>query len=43
MLSHLLDDITKGLNGKIEYGELTIQESYSRRLLSTGIFGYWIK
>ncbi len=43
MLSHLLDDITKGLNGKIEYGELTVQESYSRRLLSTGIFGYWIK
>ena len=43
MLSHLLDDITKGLNGKIEYGELTLQESYSRRLLSTGIFGYWIK
>lgn len=36
-------DLTKGKTGKIEKGELTIQESNTARLLPAGIFARWIK
>jgi 23S rRNA (cytosine1962-C5)-methyltransferase len=41
MLENILKDITKGLGGTIEVGELALQEKSSSRLLSTGIFGRW--
>lgn len=41
MLENMLKDFTKGLDGKIEVGELALQEKNSDRLLSTGIFGRW--
>jgi 23S rRNA (cytosine1962-C5)-methyltransferase len=41
MLENMLLDVTKGLNGKIEVGELALKEKTSNRLLSTGIFGRW--
>lgn len=40
MLQNILTDFTKKLGGKIEAGELALQEK-SGRLLSTGIFGRW--
>ncbi len=39
-LSNLLEDATKKLNGKIEFGELCLQQS-SGRMISTGIFARW--
>jgi len=36
-----LSDMTKGLGGNIEIGELTIKESNSDRLLPCGIFARW--
>ena len=42
MLENVLADHTKGLGGKIEVGELALQEKDGGRLLSTGIFGRWV-
>lgn len=39
MLGNMLTDLRLG--GKVEFGELTLKESSSSRLLSTGIFGRW--
>jgi 23S rRNA (cytosine1962-C5)-methyltransferase len=39
-LNNLLDDATKKINGKIEFGELCLQQS-SGRMISTGIFARW--
>ena len=39
MLKNLLDDLK--LNGIVEYGELALEETASKRLLSTGIFARW--
>jgi len=36
-----LDDLAKKYGGKIEIGELTIEESNSERLLPAGIFAHW--
>ncbi len=41
MLENILQDFAKGLAGKIEVGELALEEKQSHRLLSTGIFGRW--
>lgn len=41
MLENVLKDFAKDLEGKIEVGELALQEKNSDRLLSTGIFGKW--
>lgn len=41
MLENMLLDFSKKLQGTIEVGELTLKESTSERLLSTGIFGRW--
>lgn len=41
MLGNMLEDLMKGLPGKIEYGELCLRESIGKRLLSTGIYGTW--
>jgi len=41
MLENILQDFAKGLGGKIEVGELALEEKESKRLLSTGIFGRW--
>ncbi len=43
MLSNMLSEITHGLGGNIEVGELALQEKDTTRLLSTGIFGRWTK
>ncbi|RJQ24680.1 class I SAM-dependent rRNA methyltransferase [Candidatus Parcubacteria bacterium] len=43
MLGNVIEDYTKDIGGKIEVGELALQEKGSDRLLSTGIFGRWIK
>jgi 23S rRNA (cytosine1962-C5)-methyltransferase len=43
MLNHLLTDLTKNLGGKITSGELVIEESFGKRLLSTGIYSFWRK
>jgi 23S rRNA (cytosine1962-C5)-methyltransferase len=43
MLHNLLSDLTNDFGGKINYGELVLQESFSKRLLSTGIYSYWAK
>ncbi len=43
MLENVLKDITNGLEGTIEVGELALEEKGSGRLLSTGIFGRWSK
>ena len=43
MLENILQDFAKGLDGTIEVGELALEESKSKRLLSTGIFGRWSK
>lgn len=42
MLENVLADMTKDMGGKIETGELALQESSTNgRLLSTGIFARW--
>jgi 23S rRNA (cytosine1962-C5)-methyltransferase len=41
MLENCLKDFAKDLGGKIESGELALEEKESKRLLSTGIFGRW--
>lgn len=38
-----LKEITKGLGGQIEMGELAIEENKSGRLLPAGIFARWFK
>lgn len=43
MLENVLKDFTKSLGGKIEVGELALEEKYGKRLLSTGIFARWKK
>ncbi|MCL6096117.1 MAG: class I SAM-dependent methyltransferase [Patescibacteria group bacterium] len=43
MLLNVLQDYLGDLGGNFEYGELTLQEKDSERLLSTGIFGRWSK
>lgn len=43
MLENLMQDALKGLDGKIECGELVLQEKISKRLLSTGVFARWSK
>lgn len=42
MLENMLQDMTKGMSGKIESGELALRQR-SNRLLSTGIFGRWVR
>ncbi len=39
-LGNTLDDITRDLGGRLEYGELALKDK-SERLLSTGIFSRW--
>lgn len=41
MLENVLTDCSKNLGGKIESGELALEEKRSKRLLSTGIFARW--
>lgn len=41
MLQNVLEDYLGNLGGKIEVGELALEEKSGRRLLSTGIFGRW--
>ena len=41
MLKNILADYTRDLNGKIEVGELCLEEKAHKRLLSTGIFARW--
>ncbi len=41
MLENCLKDFAKDLGGKIESGELALEEKQSKRLLSTGIFARW--
>lgn len=41
MLQNVMQDYFGELNGTIDCGELTLQESHGKRLLSTGIFGRW--
>ena len=43
MLLNVLSDHLGTLGGKIEYGELALEEKDSGRFLSTGIFGRWSK
>lgn len=43
MIYHLLSDMTKHLGGKITFGELVLEESFGKRLLSTGIYSFWTK
>ena len=37
----MLDEVFAGLPGKIEYGDLAVQEDGSGRLLPTAIFARW--
>ncbi|KKQ36756.1 MAG: hypothetical protein US54_C0055G0002 [Candidatus Roizmanbacteria bacterium GW2011_GWA2_37_7] len=41
MLGNIIEDLMKVKTGKASYGELTLEESYGKRLLSTGIYGRW--
>ncbi|MEK7092411.1 MAG: class I SAM-dependent methyltransferase, partial [Patescibacteria group bacterium] len=41
MLGNLFEDQFNSLGGKVEYGELAIEEKSRKRLLSTGIFAKW--
>lgn len=41
VLHHVLKDLTK--DGKITFGELTLQESVGKRLLPSGIFARWAR
>lgn len=43
MLRNIFADNLSHLSGKIEYGELALQEENRKRLLSTGIFARWQK
>jgi len=43
MLGNIIGDLMKDKSGKISYGELTLEESFGKRLLSTGIYGRWVK
>jgi 23S rRNA (cytosine1962-C5)-methyltransferase len=43
MLQNLLNDYTNDLHGKVEAGELCLEENHNTRLLSTGIFARWSK
>ncbi|MEC7421012.1 MAG: class I SAM-dependent rRNA methyltransferase, partial [Pseudomonadota bacterium] len=40
-LGGLLDEVFAGLPGKIEHGDLAVQEDGSGRLLPTAIFARW--
>lgn len=41
MLGNMLQDVFQDKSGTVEYGELALQESIGKRLLSTGIYGRW--
>jgi len=41
MLKNVLEDYVSDLGGKIEVGELALEEQSAKRLLSTGIFARW--
>lgn len=41
MLGNVLSDVLGEFGGQISYGELCLEETSSKRLLSTGIFGRW--
>lgn len=41
MLCNVLSDVLGEFGGSISHGELCLEESGSKRLLSTGIFGRW--
>lgn len=43
MLYNVLKDNLRSLGGNFEYGELALEESFSQRQLSTGIFARWSK
>lgn len=43
MLQNVMEDNLKNLGGKIEVGELVLEEEKNKRPLSTGIFGRWSK
>ncbi len=43
MLQNVLEDMMQKYSGKIEAGELALQEKTRKRLLSTGIFARWSK
>ena len=43
MLQNMLEENFGDLGGKVESGELALEEKDSGRLLSTGIFGKWVK
>ena len=41
MLGNVLEGALSHYNGKVSCGELVLEETASKRLLSTGIFGRW--
>ncbi|MDP4011212.1 MAG: class I SAM-dependent methyltransferase [Candidatus Roizmanbacteria bacterium] len=41
MLGNIIEDLMADKKGKVTYGELALEESYGKRLLSTGIYGRW--
>lgn len=43
MLGNVLEDLMKDKQGITSFGELTLEESVGKRLLSTGIYGRWEK
>jgi 23S rRNA (cytosine1962-C5)-methyltransferase len=42
MLKNVLSDHLRDLGGRIEFGEIAIEEKIGKRLLSTGIFSRWM-
>jgi 23S rRNA (cytosine1962-C5)-methyltransferase len=40
-LYNALTEMTQGMNGQVEVGEVALQESSQKRLLSMAIFGRW--
>lgn len=40
-LANILTDLMSGFNGQVDSGELTIKQTGSARMLSTGIWGRW--
>jgi 23S rRNA (cytosine1962-C5)-methyltransferase len=40
-LGNIVSDVLKDLHGKIEYGELGLQEKSANRILSTALFAKW--
>ncbi len=42
-LGNILEDETRNLGGKVEFGELCLKETNRDRMLSTGIFARWSK